>query len=114
MLFVILMVVLVLALTASLPVWPHSRGWVGYFDPSRVVSIRKVVNTAYELRISRNSRCHDWWQPLLKMLRSRHANPSPGRKRNNQSPAGVDYHSQKPRRADAATRGVARTTGFSD
>jgi|HubBroStandDraft_2_1064218.scaffolds.fasta_scaffold64095_4 hypothetical protein len=60
MLFVILMVVLVLALTASLPVWPHSRGWVGYFDPSRVVSIRKVVNTAYELRISRNSRCHDW------------------------------------------------------
>jgi hypothetical protein len=27
MLFVILMVVLVLALTASLPVWPHSRGW---------------------------------------------------------------------------------------
>ena len=31
MLFVILMVVLVLALTASLPVWPHRRGWVGYF-----------------------------------------------------------------------------------
>ena len=37
MLFVILMVVLVLALTASLPVWPHSRSW-GYY-PSGLIGL---------------------------------------------------------------------------
>jgi hypothetical protein len=37
MLFVILMVVLVLALTAALPVWPHSRSW-GYY-PSGLIGL---------------------------------------------------------------------------
>jgi hypothetical protein len=41
MLFVILVVVLILALTASLPVWPHSRAW-GYY-PSGLIGLVLLV-----------------------------------------------------------------------
>jgi hypothetical protein len=41
MLFVILVVVLMLALVAAVPVWPHSRGW-GYY-PSGLIGLVLMI-----------------------------------------------------------------------
>jgi hypothetical protein len=41
MLFVILVVVLILALVAAVPVWPHSRGW-GYY-PSGLIGLVLMI-----------------------------------------------------------------------
>jgi uncharacterized protein DUF3309 len=41
MLFVILVVVLILALVAAVPVWPHSRGW-GYY-PSGLIGLVLLI-----------------------------------------------------------------------
>jgi Protein of unknown function (DUF3309) len=41
MLLVILVIVLLLALTASVPVWPHSRGW-GYY-PSGLIGLVLLI-----------------------------------------------------------------------
>jgi hypothetical protein len=47
MLFVILIVILTLALTGSLPVWPHSRGW-GYY-PSGLIGLLLLILLALSL-----------------------------------------------------------------
>jgi hypothetical protein len=47
MLFAILMLVLVLALAAAVPVWPHSRGW-GYF-PSGLIGVVILILLALSL-----------------------------------------------------------------
>jgi Protein of unknown function (DUF3309) len=47
MLFIILVVVLILALTAAVPVWPHSRGW-GYF-PSGLIGLVILILLALSL-----------------------------------------------------------------
>jgi len=47
MLFVILEVILIVALTASLPVWPHSRGW-GYY-PSGLIGLVILILLALSL-----------------------------------------------------------------
>jgi hypothetical protein len=41
MLFMILAVVLILALVAAAPVWPHSRGW-GYY-PSGLIGLVLLI-----------------------------------------------------------------------
>jgi Protein of unknown function (DUF3309) len=41
MLLAILVVILALALTASVPVWPHSRGW-GYY-PSGLIGLVLLI-----------------------------------------------------------------------
>jgi hypothetical protein len=47
MLFIILVVVLILALVAAVPVWPHSRGW-GYF-PSGLIGLVILILLALSL-----------------------------------------------------------------
>jgi hypothetical protein len=47
MLFVILVVILILALTAALPVWPHSRTW-GYY-PSGFIGLVILILLAMSL-----------------------------------------------------------------
>jgi hypothetical protein len=47
MLFIILVVVLILALVAAVPVWPHSRGW-GYF-PSGFIGLVILILLALSL-----------------------------------------------------------------
>ncbi|HXM03605.1 MAG TPA: DUF3309 family protein [Chthoniobacterales bacterium] len=47
MLFIILVVVLILALVAAVPVWPHSRSW-GYF-PSGLIGLVILILLALSL-----------------------------------------------------------------
>jgi hypothetical protein len=47
MLLAILVVILILALTASLPVWPHSRGW-GYY-PSGFIGLVLLILLALSI-----------------------------------------------------------------
>jgi hypothetical protein len=41
MLLLILLVILILSLTASVPIWPHSRGW-GYY-PSVFIGLVVLI-----------------------------------------------------------------------